>query len=102
MLSADQMLAHIDECNQYYFGEIGVAFDRADGLVLTRKSAFNALERRSDFLGNRLYHGNMGEDWTLKKVLRRFLWHDRIHAKALYRLICRDFPEQRAVNPFFF
>ena len=26
-----------------------------------------------------------GELWTETKVLRRFLWHDRIHAKALYR-----------------
>ncbi len=28
-----------------------------------------------------------GEElWTLKKVLRRFIWHDRIHGKAIIRM----------------
>jgi hypothetical protein len=27
------------------------------------------------------------EDWTLKKVLRRFVWHDRIHGKAITRIL---------------
>ena len=26
-----------------------------------------------------------GERWTLRKLLRRFLWHDRIHARAMWR-----------------
>ena len=26
-----------------------------------------------------------GELWTARKVLRRFLWHDRIHARAMFR-----------------
>jgi hypothetical protein len=27
------------------------------------------------------------ELWTLKKVLRRFIWHDRIHGKAMIRIL---------------
>ncbi len=27
------------------------------------------------------------EEWTLKKVLRRFVWHDRIHGKAITRIL---------------
>ena len=27
------------------------------------------------------------ELWTLKKVLRRFVWHDRIHGKAMTRIL---------------
>ena len=27
-----------------------------------------------------------GERWTLRKLLRRFLWHDRIHARAMWRM----------------
>jgi len=27
------------------------------------------------------------ELWTLKKVLRRFIWHDRIHGKAMTRIL---------------
>jgi hypothetical protein len=26
------------------------------------------------------------ELWTLKKIVRRFIWHDRIHAKAIARI----------------
>jgi hypothetical protein len=28
-----------------------------------------------------------GELWTLKKILRRFIWHDRIHGKAITRIL---------------
>ena len=44
-----------------------------------------------------------GENWTETKVLRRFIWHDRIHAKALYRhgLKMGMGPEEIA-NPFYF
>lgn len=27
------------------------------------------------------------EAWTLKKILRRFIWHDRIHGKAISRIL---------------
>ena len=26
-----------------------------------------------------------GEAWTPRKLMRRYLWHDRIHARALFR-----------------
>jgi len=45
------------------------------------------------------------ELWTLKKVLRRFIWHDRIHSKAMARMQAR-LKEMRLidsyVNPFRF
>lgn len=28
--------------------------------------------------------GVFKEEWSLRKVLRRFIWHDGIHAKAIY------------------
>ena len=37
---------------------------------------------------------------TLRKVLRRFLWHDRIHAKALWRMARRIWPD--IPDPFCF
>jgi len=27
------------------------------------------------------------ELWTVKKVLRRFIWHDRIHGRAITRIL---------------
>ena len=31
------------------------------------------------------------ETWTLRKLLRRFIWHDRIHARAMVRMMKRTF-----------
>lgn len=30
------------------------------------------------------------ELWTIKKILRRFIWHDRIHAKAMTRILAKQ------------
>ena len=54
----------------------------------------------ADFLQNRVTAGSFGELWSLKKALRRFLWHDRIHAKALWRMAGRIWPD--IPDPFCF
>lgn len=46
--------------------------------------------------------GSYGEWWSLRKVLRRFLWHDRIHAKAMYRMLRSTFADAEIPNPFCF
>ena len=43
-----------------------------------------------------------GEDWSLRKVLRRFIWHDRIHARAMYRMAIKVFGAEHVANPFCF
>jgi len=35
--------------------------------------------------GNKLYHYDE-EDWTIRKIIRRIIWHDRIHSKAIERM----------------
>lgn len=59
-------------------------------------------KKRSDFLKNSVFKGSYGEYWTLRKVLRRFLWHDRIHAKAMYRMAVRLFGKNEIPNVFAF
>jgi len=49
---------------------------------MTRESAGD-IERNAEMEG--ISMAIDGEQWTETKVLRRFIWHDRIHAKALYR-----------------
>ena len=60
------------------------------------------LEAKPDFLENAVIAGSYGEDWSLRKVLRRFIWHDRIHAKAMYRMASKVFGAERIENPFYF
>ncbi len=100
--SANEMYEHTKNVNVYYFGEIYVDADNSGNIYECRKRGFEALERRHDFLQNVVIEGNYHEDWSLRKVLRRFIWHDRIHAKAMYRMAVKVFGADNIANPFCF
>ena len=80
------MYAHMKNVNEYYFSEIHVDADNDGSIYACHKRGFEALEAKGDFLENVVVAGSYGEDWSLRKVLRRFIWNDRIHAKAMYRM----------------
>lgn len=84
--TARAMYDHTRQVNSYYFGEIGVEADNAGTIAECRRRGFDALERRADFLTRPACEGSWGEWWSLRKVLRRFIWHDRIHARAMVRM----------------
>ena len=89
--TASEMYEHTKNVNDYYFGEIGVETDHEGTIVECRQRGFATLERQPDFLKNTVCLGSYDEEWSLRKVLRRFIWHDRIHAKAMYRMAVRTF-----------
>lgn len=88
--------------NTYYFAEIAVDADHDGNIYECRKRGFESLESNPDFLQNTVRKGSYGEDWSLRKVLRRFIWHDRIHARAMYRMAIKVFGAESIVNPFYF
>lgn len=100
--SAEEMYAHTKSVNAYYFAEIGVEADNRGSILDCRKRGFFVLEQTPDFLQNAVFEGSYGELWSLRKVLRRFLWHDRIHAKAMYRMALKTFGAENVENPFCF
>lgn len=100
--TAEQMYIHTKSVNSYYFGEIGVEADNEGSIADCRRRGFAALEAMPDFLANPVVCGCCDEDWTLRKVLRRFLWHDRIHARAMYRMACNTFGSKLISNIFIF
>ena len=100
--SANEMYEHTKSVNAYYFAEIDVDADNAGNIYECRKRGFDSLEANPDFLDNTVIEGSYGEDWTLCKVLRRFIWHDRIHAKAMYRMATKLFGKENIENPFCF
>ena len=100
--SADEMYEHTKNVNTYYFAEIAVDADNDGNIYECRKRGFESLESNPDFLQNTVRKGSYGEDWSLRKVLRRFIWHDRIHAKAMYRMATKVFGVESIVNPFYF
>lgn len=89
--TAREMYEHTRGVNGYYFGEIGVEADHEGTILACRERGFALLEQTPDFLQNPVTVGSYDEEWSLRKVLRRFLWHDRIHAKALWRMAERTF-----------
>ena len=100
--TADEMYEHTKNVNEYYFAEIEVDADNNGNIYECRKCGFEALEAKNDFLRNVVIEGSYGEDWSLRKVLRRFIWHDRIHARAMYRMAVKVFGKENVANPFCF
>lgn len=100
--TANEMYEHAKNVNAYYFAEIDIDSDNNGNIYECRKRGFETLERQPDFLQNAVIEGSYGEDWSLRKVLRRFIWHDRIHARAMYRMAVKVFGAEDVANPFFF
>ncbi len=100
--TANEMYEHTRNVNTYYFAEINVDTDNDGNIYECRKRGFEVLESNSDFLQNAVTEGSYGEDWSLRKVLRRFIWHDRIHARAMYRMAVKMFGAENVADPFCF
>ena len=100
--TAQEMYDHTKNVNDYYFGEIGVPADHDGTIAACRQRGFEQLEHQPDYLNNTVYRGSYGEEWSLQKVLRRFIWHDRIHAKAMYRMAVKTFGKAAVPNVFCF
>ena len=83
-----------------YIGELGADFENLPDILENRALALQMAEDLPDFLENKVIEGSYGELWSLRKALRRFLWHDRIHAKALWRMARRIWPD--IPDPFCF
>ena len=100
--TAREMYDHTKTVNAYYFCEVDVDADNEGSILQCRIRGFEALERKPGYLKNETVEGSYGEYWNVRKMLRRFLWHDRIHAKAMYRMAVREFGETSVCNPFCF
>ena len=83
--TARKMFEHTNGVTGYYVGELGAQAPIFSSCYETRLAGLAAVENLPDFLNLPVREGSYGEEWSLKKVLRRFLWHDRIHARAMYR-----------------
>ena len=84
--TAEEMYQHTKNVNEYYFSEIGAEADNEGTIVSCRARGFEALESVKGYLSLETVTGSYDEQWSVRKLLRRFIWHDRIHAKAMYRM----------------
>lgn len=79
---------HIVDVQNYYLGQIGVRVELTNPLRASRERFVDRLREKYRSEGNKLYHYEE-EDWTIKKIVRRIIWHDRIHTKAIERMEAR-------------
>ena len=100
--TAEEMYQHTKNVNSYYFAEIDVETDNEGTIFECRQRGFELLEQKENFLENQVIEGSYGELWSLRKMIRRFIWHDRIHAKAMWRMANRTFSECGIENVFCF
>lgn len=100
--TAREMMEHTNNTLAYYAAGVGIEMENLPDFVENRLQLLNKLEKLPLFLSNRVYTAPDGELWTVKKVLRRLLWHDRIHARALYRHAVTFWSKERIANPFGF
>ena len=100
--TAEEMYQHTKNVNSYYFGEIGIDADNCGTILECRLRGFQALEDTPDYLLSTQINGSFNEVWSVRKVLRRFIWHDRIHAKAMYRRSVAAFGPGSVPDIFYF
>ncbi|NLZ56394.1 MAG: hypothetical protein GX900_07010 [Clostridiaceae bacterium] len=100
--TASEMYLHTKNVNAYYWGEVGITASNEGSVLENRRRGFELLELHGNPLSGEVYEGSYGEQWSVPKVLRRFIWHDRIHAKAMYRMGLKTFGEDVIPNIFKF
>jgi hypothetical protein len=90
----------------YYLSRLGLPLQEGEFMMM-RRLGLNLLSKEFEAHDNKPPVEADGELWTLKNVLRRLLWHDRIHAKAIARMMRKqeqlglisDYPDPFHVFP---
>lgn len=101
-LTARQMYEHTMNVNSYYYDQLGVDAPNGPDILSCRKTGFERLEEQHNVLTLPVMTGSWDEEWSIRKLMRRFIWHDRIHARAMYRMASRLCGKENIADPFFF
>lgn len=96
-----QMYEHTNRTTAYYAAAFGIELVNAEDIHANRMQLLSEIESLDNYLSNQIYTAPDGERWTVRKLLRRLLWHDRIHAKAMWRVASRLWGSS-IPNPFCF
>jgi hypothetical protein len=83
-----EIFDHVNGTQYYYLSRAKPrAEQRIEDFLEARQNCLSALsELFSQQRNDQLFQVD-NEEWTLMKILRRFIWHDRIHGKAIVRIM---------------
>ena len=84
-----EIFDHVKRTQYYYLSRTGqrAIEEEGESLPSSRDECLKALNKLFDKQSNSKVYTVDNEDWTLKKIMRRFIWHDRIHGKAIVRIL---------------
>jgi predicted RNase H-like HicB family nuclease len=83
-----EIFNHVKACQYYYLSRTMSSFEnKEEDFIRIRRFCLSKIEELYLDNNNALVFEADNEPWTLKKILRRFIWHDRIHGKAMMRIL---------------
>jgi hypothetical protein len=86
-----EVLGHVNSAQHFYMARVGVQLENGtDDFLEIRRHCVDELTRLHEGGVNSNLFSSENELWTLKKVLRRLVWHDRIHGKAMVRIMAKQ------------
>lgn len=86
-----EILDHVNATQHYYFSRTGLHPSVGEkDYSSAREFYVKRIEQLFRSSGNSRVYEADNELWTLKKILRRFVWHDRIHGKAILRILAKQ------------
>jgi len=85
-----EVFHHVENTQHYYLSRVGLDIRRNEPFLEARGSGLGRIAELFGREGNSKVYEVDGESWTVKKVLRRFIWHDRIHGKSITRILAKQ------------
>ena len=86
--SVQEIFEHVKACQYYYLSRSKIPFEKKEeGFLKIRGFCLEIIKGLYAVNNNSTIYEVDDELWTLKKILRRFIWHDRIHGKAMVRIL---------------
>jgi len=83
-----EIFDHVNGTQYYYLSRANLRpKERVRDFLQTRQNCLSSLRELYEQQRNDQVFQVDNEEWTLMKILRRFIWHDRIHGKAIVRIM---------------
>jgi hypothetical protein len=88
--SIADVVEHAAGAENWYFSHLGLAIDRAglpaDPIARLHAVRVHARSVLPDLVGDDRVIERYGEFWSARKIVRRMLWHERVHAAQIARV----------------
>lgn len=97
---------HVDQVQRYYLACLGLSPElSAPAFPDRRRECLARLSDAREAGRDDIVTTDEGERWTIAKAIRRYIWHDRIHARSIVRTLQRQLAEgliDKVDDPFRF